>query len=276
MNTLKEIAQRIRDLKPIADVDLFGVPYHERTVAEGTKRSAQRELVDLTKKLEVMVADSLNGFFVFGPPEEAAKFAAIAEDGGGAFTVSARELYLKLADAVLSTTPGRMELGHNQIATLLQAVQVEAVRCGAVGLPYMALGKLVGARFDSRDQAGDFIYQHAVYPLLGDELNVLYLRKKLTDEIAKISFEQSVVPVIVLNATKQEAEGGLAKALFPSGNLVVDTEGSVDKDQVIRAFKQLKEMKEQGRRGTVVTEEAPLVQEETTNKRPEKAKKRKY
>jgi hypothetical protein len=251
--TLKEMSQRLRELKPLAEMDLAGVPHYERPVAEGTRRGAMREIAEISAKLASTVKENMLGIFLTGPEEQVKSWVAIAEDGAAAITVDARELYLKLLDEVMATTPDRMELGHNQVAVLLQAIQATAINSGASGLPYISLGKLVGARFDSRAQGAQFIYEHAVYPFLGDELNVLYLQKKVVDEIAKVSYEQSTVPVIVLNATQQEADGGLAKIMFPGGNLSVVTEGPVDKDQVIRAFKKLKE----------------------TNQKPEKAKKRK-
>lgn len=238
---LKEMAQKLRELRPIAEMDLTGVPYNERHGAEGIKRKAAREIGEIGAQFSDTVKNSVLGLFVFGDPGNVSEFSRIAESNAGAFTLDARELYDVLAKETLRGT-SRLELGINEIAALGQAIQSIAVQCGAVRLPVVSLGKLIHARFVDRKDAAKFIYENAVYPSLGDELNVLYLQKKLVNEVAKVDYESNTVPVIIVNATTAEASGQLAGVMFPNGNLSVDTEGSVDKDQVIRAFKKLKEV----------------------------------
>jgi len=243
MASIKEITQKVRELRLLASIDLDGVPYQQRFGAEGQKRVAQRELSATLKELETEVQASLIGLFPVGDPEDCKKFAEVAEDGGGAFTVSARELYRKLATEALKSTPNRLELGINEIGNLNIAIQSTAAQCGAVRLPLINLGKLIGARFESLDDAAKYIYEQAIFPHLGDELNVIYLQKRLLEEVLKVDYEQSTVPVVVLESTEGERTGLMAgDVLFPRGNLVVDVGSNPDRDMVIRAFKQLKEV----------------------------------
>lgn len=243
MATLKEITSKIRELKPIATMDIDGVPYQQRFGVESQRRTAQRELAALFRELETEVKASLIGLFLVGELEDCKKFASIAEDEGGAFTISARELYRKLAKETFKSSPNRLELGINEVGNLGAAIQSTAAQCGAVGLPMINLGKVKGATFGNEAEIAAFLYENAVYPHLGDELNVIYLQKRLMEEVLKVDYEQSTVPVVVLESVEQERTGLMAgDVLFPRGNLVVDVGSNPDRDTVIRAFKQLKEV----------------------------------
>lgn len=251
--TIKEISTNIRELRPVAAMDLDGVPYQQRHLAEGTRRTAQRQLDAAFKELAEEVKVSLIGLFLVGEIEQCSNFAAIAEDEGGAFTVNARELYRNLAKETLRNTPNRLELGINEIGNLTAAIQNVAAQCGVIRLPMIQLGKLVGTRFANMEDAATFIYEQAVYPFLGDELNVVYLQKKVTEEVLKVDYEQSTVPITVLEAVERERTGVMAgDVLFPRGNLVVDVGSNPDRDSVIRAFKQLKEINK-GKKARKVT-----------------------
>jgi hypothetical protein len=240
MSTIQELAKIIRENNAVASIQLSEVPPGDLYQMEGLKRDAMRKVAAAQKELSEVARQSLVGIFVNGAPEECKKWAEIAEDGGASFTVNAREIYERIFDRVMSSTPDRMELGVNQLSILLGEIQAIAIQCGARGLPSMNIGRMVGARYQTREEGIQHFYESIIFPFLGDELNVLYIQKKVTDELQKVDYQQNFVPVVVLNATKQEAEGELAAKLFWGANLSVDTEAPVDREQVSRAFKKLK------------------------------------
>lgn len=240
MSTIRELAQIVRDSKPMAEIQLADLPRQEVHAMEGLKRDAMRKMAAAQMELAKQARESMVGIFLNGTPESCLEWSKLAEDGGASITVNARELYERIFDRVMSSTPDRMELGVNQLSILLGEIQAIAFQCGAGRLPTISIGNLVGARYETRDQGIQHFYENAIFPFVGDELNVLYIQKKVADELLKVDYQQNYVPVVILNATKQEAEGDLATKLFGSNNLVVETEAPVEREQVIRAFKKLK------------------------------------
>ncbi len=217
---------------------------------EMKKNGAMQALPELRKELVRMVEQSAGAIFLSGSKEGIDSFIVEAQDltEGNIVIVDATDMYNYLATG---TERGlrrdrrfSMDCLNSWVDTvmkLLDMVQVDGIpapnltgNLNKVIPDTAAMTQLVREALTSVKAA------HGV--TVGDGLNAIYLQQKAAEEAIKDGIATPFLPVIVLNATPEEAQGDLAKTLFFGRNIAYEAKDSeVTESQVKGVFKRLQQ-----------------------------------
>lgn len=233
--TLEQILKQIDGAEKTANIDIESPVYaRTRSGIEVAVKQAKEELGKLRGQYEAAVLAQGVAIFLYGPSDKTSEFASVIRDLGEAAVIDAAAFYTKIADIVEPTLGASRTFTAEQAATMHKALNDSAREIGAhLTRPINISRQHVCATFaELVDMVRDIIREN-----LGDDLNAQALKRSLGQEGLKIRYMGSTSPVIVLNATQDEAVG--LGQIFGKGRGKVElsSEDTIDKEFINQAFK---------------------------------------
>jgi len=238
---ISEVMANFLDAKRRADVDLSLVDSRVLVGATSQVRVAQQEQAQLCDQIKDLVWLDSAAIIPQGPGANQEAFAAIAEDEGAAITVRAQEVYEEIArmvDPFLG--PGRSFVSntaqavHAAMAQVCSKLNVSSYVMPAV---HNGLGSIYPTVQDLQAEL-----KRLIRAANGDDLAVLYTAATVFVKVMASEYDQNTIPVVVLGATEEEAQGDFAAKLFGGHSISVTVTDPPEKNDVIIAFKKLKPM----------------------------------
>lgn len=250
--TFPELLALYKAKQEDANLDLSGDhdPF-TRPGKEIRKNGAIQALPGLKAELLRLVEQNAGAIFLSGTKEGIESFVGAAQDltDGAIVIVDAGDMYNYLA------TGTERGLRHDRrfsmdslnawvdtVMKLLDILQVDGIpapnltpNLNKVFADTAAVAAMV------REALGSVKAPNGVG--VGDGLNAIYLQVKAAEEAIKESVATPFLPVIVLNATKEEADGDLFRTLFFGRNVAFEAKDVVTEGNVETVFKKLKQVR---------------------------------
>jgi hypothetical protein len=218
----------------IEDVDPRSRPGHEIL-----KRQAGERIALTKRRFSEEIKGHAFAVFLIGDADKQVKFADIAEDEGDTLTIDSQALYTRITTDLYPTMGNSKEFTSHQISFIMQTLAKVCTELNVVGYP--PLKNLVTTYATTFEGAAGLV-KDLIRRSMGDELNKLYIEHLTTQKAIAERYTNSVVPVVLLNATQDEIPF-IAPTLFNGTYLTisVDEQGS-DKNAVIKTFNTIKKV----------------------------------
>lgn len=252
--TLPELLALYKAKEEDANLDLSGADDpRTRPGLEIRKNGATQALPGLKAELLRLVEQNAGAVFLSGTKEGVESFIGAMQDvtEGAVVMVDAGDMYNFLATGTerglrrdRRFSMDCLNAWVDSVIKLLDILQVD-------GIPAPNLTGYLNQVFpDTASMVA--VVRRALNELkapngvsVGDGLNAIYLQVKAAEEAIKEGVATPFLPVIVLNATPEETDGHLFKALFFGRNVAFEAKDTVTEGNIQTVIKKLK----QARRG---------------------------
>jgi hypothetical protein len=205
-----------------------------------TKNQAIETTRQLKSHLKDLIRTDSAAIILQGPDDHQLAYSAIAEDEGDVVTVLANGIYRELTRLVwpfISTKRFTLDIG-SVFATALYSV---AKSLGVMSYMAPVVNQYVGLECPDQDTLYGMI-KDSVREANGDDFAIEWVVNEVFIKVLAGSYEQNVVPVVVLGATEEDVSGNFAAKLFDGRSIVVSVKDTVEKNDIIIAFKKIKPM----------------------------------
>jgi hypothetical protein len=227
-----------------SEVPLHDCPSELLPGRTGLKNAAAQSYMETYALLRTNIAEHSGGIFVTGPGAQS--FAAIAEDEAPALVLDAAEMYDGIAKVWFPTVRVDKVFAVDSLPSFMMGLNEVLFNLGVRRIIPPDFGKRFGTPVTSFEDAVN-LTREILRTTLGDDLNVLYLRSRLTDKAIAAEWDLKFITVVVLNATLDETHAGtLFNDLFFSGTTVarsipVETKNeTAEKNDVLIACRHLR------------------------------------
>jgi len=248
--TFSELLATYQEKKRDSEIDLTGeVDFRTRPGLELRKNGATQALPGLKEELGRLVEQNSAAIFLSGPADKVEEFVGLAQDAteGNIVVVSAKEMYTKLAKGVEGGLRSDRRFSMDTINSFVYAI-LKLFDELNINDPLASpnLVRYLNQIFPDTESVSTLVrdalasVQTSGGQPAGDGLNSLYLSYRVTEEAIREEVATDFLPVVVLDATPEEASGALKDLLFFGRNVSVALKGEVDANTVVTAFKELK------------------------------------
>lgn len=232
---IETLLQQVHFFQQTANQDLTNADFRTRPGREAAKRDAEEALAGVLAEYEHELHRSLAGLFVTGPTEAVNEFSRIAAEEGPAAVVDVSAMYVQIASRVEAVMRGDRIFEPSQFATMLLAMTEFA---NSLDLRMVPTPNYSG---DVRLATFEDVVAHVrkvIRDKLGDSLNEVSLLRQATEQAISLGFAKDTFPVVLKNATPEEAEG--MAGFFGGKTVNVTVDEAVTTETVFDAFKALK------------------------------------
>lgn len=178
---------------------------------------------------------------IFVTGEGAAKFADIAKEKAPAIVLDAAELYRRIAEKWYPTVRVDQVFALDSVISMWDGTMQCLPSVGVREIAKPEFGRFFGRPVHTLEDAIE-VTRDILRSTVGDELNGLYLNRRLADEAVREEWDLKRIPVVVVGASREEltAPQGLLNGLFYGHNIVVATKETVEDSEVAEACKALR------------------------------------
>lgn len=221
--------------KQESEQTLYDVEPHLRPGRETLKNQALHRAQDLYATLRTILPASTGGIVVSGPG--GLKFSEIAENEGPALTLDVSEMYKRIAEVWFPTVRVDRRFALDCLPAFLEGVAKLLPSMGVRTIANPDFKDIFGRPVETFEEAVT-LTREVMRATVGDDLNVLYLVNRLTEKVVEAEWDLAFVPVVLLNASREEVDGALFDQMFT--NVHVTAPENVEKNDVLAAFKSLR------------------------------------
>jgi hypothetical protein len=233
---LETILKNIDDAERLAAIDP-NEPQYTRTRAgiEAAIKGAKERLLKLKNEYSATVQQNGVAIFLQGPADKVREFTNLVNEMGEAVTIDAEELYAEHFLPVLEASIGPSRAWNSNQVAIMHRLLAEVSKGLGVYLT-RAMRLPADATLATKQDTLNFIRQ-TIRTELGDEFNSQYLKRALAREGLKIRYMGLVAPVIITNASPEEAVG--LGQMFGRGKatVTITDEDKVNKEFIAATFK---------------------------------------
>lgn len=235
MTELGTILNKLEAAKKMASVDPDDPEYSKTKAGIAVAvQHAKDNLKGLLKDYESALFKNGVAIFLFGPPEKTKAFSGLVTEMGEAVVVDAGEMYSRLADAVERSLGPSRESGPTQLALMQARLSDIGREIGVIVRPsytYQPSFPLLQTKEDVLKWV-----RNVAEVQVGDVLAVEYMRRSFTTAAEKIRYMLNVAPVILVNATPEEANKLSPMFGKGSANVEITEDTNVDKEYITQTF----------------------------------------
>lgn len=229
---LKTIVNELVDAITASNINLEEVPRATRPAFEIAQRTAKDRMKSLNDTYCSELLKNAWVFVVHGSGLNPAIFAQIAEEEAGTITLNAEELYQRLAKPIDAALGARREFAPESVAALNRELRFISDELGIASMP--------AAKFTGSVSLPDLAATTAhvrtlIRGIVQDDLNRIFLRARLGQKALDMKFSDTPVPVVLVNATVDEAYG-LAPIFNTNHTVTIDENTEVTKEFVLSTF----------------------------------------
>lgn len=241
MRTLLEVAAELKRINEILNRDVYSIDPRNRSGWEALRNQSLAQKETMEKMFSDLIVENGYGLFLVGSAEAVKTATDIASDMARVVVVDARAMYEQIAKAMDAT------FGVDRLFNVTQAqkIQSEVINIardlGIIALPQPGVTKWVRSLVLPNLEAATNFVRTALRETMKDDLNMMFLRSELTKAGLKVEFTQNTVPVLVLNASKEELSGDLFTKLFPHNfEVVLPDDETAIKNEIVLVFNKIK------------------------------------
>lgn len=200
---------------------------------------AKKNLPALKAKYLDYLQDAALVMVLSGTQNSQTKFAEIAAEEGNTVTVDAKALYLKLSEGIEESLGYTREFGVTQLSLVINGIRDICLDLGIreTDRPRHLEQVVVLTQADIVDHIRKIVRESD-----SDFLNVKYMSNTLLQQGLSKRYNQSVVPVVIMNASEEEAKALSQFWSKPYANVQVPSFASTEEYQkfVLEIFTNVK------------------------------------
>lgn len=235
--TVDELIVELQAAELAASVNLEEISYKVRPGRSVAKQNAQLAIPGLIAEvLDATVPGRLVGIFAEGDAAKIDEVSAFLTENNG-IVLDAGAFYLDIAQYVEpsygDTAPKTRTWRTTQFGRLRSALEEKARELGIKLDRNPAYDEVATPDLDS-------VLSHVrttIRGAFGDSLNVAALRKAIGAAVVKRNLTNKRIPVLVVNATAAEKQGGLAGLFSKSSSFEFLPDFQTTKEEVVAIFK---------------------------------------
>lgn len=234
MTTLEKLSEEYESVAKTAAMNLDDVPAATRGGWSTRVREAQDRLKDL--RVEYRNALLKNGVAIFleGDAAKVGEFVQLVVDGNEGLVVDANTLYDRLAREVEVSLSDQRNWGVTQTYRLHQALQAVMFELGLSEMPMPSRDSMpiVPTYADTVAHV-----KSIVKGAVDNQLNRLYIINEALNAAIKIRYIGVMAPVLITNATAEEARELSQEFGKGTATVKVTAEDEVNKDFLSKTFR---------------------------------------
>lgn len=254
--TFSELLKLYQDKQADAAIDLsVETDVRTRPGMEMRKNGAIQALPGLKMELFRMLEQHAGAVFLTGTKAGIESFVGLAMDQteGNVVVVSAQEMYDGLGKMTNRGIRHDRRFSMDTMNAFVDGIMKLLNELNVDGIPAPNLTSYLNQVFETEADVANLV-KKALQGLpaqsgiaVGDGLNAIYLQQRAAEEAIKEGVATDFLPVIVTDATPEEATGGLGKTIFFGRNVVFECKkDETPANAVTLVFKSLMEQKRRG------------------------------
>lgn len=238
---IRPLVEKLQTLKEAKDKPLHSENYFAMPGFEQQKKRSEQDYGESLNELRVLAPQCAAALFITGPGAKA--MADIFADEEWGLVLDAEALYRRIAERWYPTTDGVgiRKFSIDNLITFIGGVNQALYPLGVSRIAPPDFNPFFGRPIENVNDA-TVLTRDVLRITVGDDLNAIQLNADLADRIVADGWDAAVVPVAIVNATKEEVDGELRGLLFNGRSLVVEAPENVDKNATLIAVKHLKEL----------------------------------
>lgn len=234
--TLEAVLNKLEETQKLANTNLEDIPPTTRGAWGAAIDEAKKKIGDLRAQLKDAILKNGVAIFLGGDSAKANEFAKLIHDEGEALVVDAKALYHRLASRVEAGIAPSRQWGVQETYLLHLGLQDVMQEVGLTEMPMPS--RTVMPHVPTAEDVVNHI-RTIVRNACGDLLNRMYIEEQAANDAIKIRYMNSVVPVAILNAEKDEVDG-LGKVFAKgSATVIISSDDNIDREFMIKTFKDI-------------------------------------